>query len=212
MYSAPLDTPSTRVLPEQRHLIYKWALDLISALSFIHSEDIVFGTLQQDNCWIATEQTESIPQDSSLSVYGFVDAAFKNKPEEESIDAREQRGFVRWSPGRHGYWYMYPGEWEYSPYYYWNVRNKRNIRPTRQTDLYLYGCVLYELMVGISSSTPYAIRSEVARKIKAAEWPMLETEYMGDIVLKCWKEEFASAEEVKVEVERFIQMHQESSQ
>lgn len=205
MYSTPLDTLSTRVLPEYHHVIYKWALDLITALAFVHSEDIVFGTLGQENCWISMEKPEPIPEDSSLSVFGFIDAGFKNKPEEKSVDARALRGFIGWMPGRGGY--SYPGDWDRSPYHYWSVR-KRDYGPTKQTDLYLYGCVLYELMVGIESGTPF--QRDVAEKIKARESPALEAEYMGDIVLKCWKEEFKSADEVKAEVERYIQMHQES--
>ncbi|KAF2272704.1 uncharacterized protein EI97DRAFT_504088 [Westerdykella ornata] len=181
LYTAPLDTPSARILPAHRPMMYEWALNLISALAFIHSHDIVFGLLTQQNCWVSTEQriSEDYSRHSGrprLFLFGFVDAGFDR----------------------------YPGSWVNSPYCYHDDREEE---PTQQTDLYLYGCLLYEFMVGVAHDTP--LQWDIGDRVKARQWPSLETEYMGDIVRKCWTGEVGSAEEVKLEVEMFVRMYGE---
>jgi serine/threonine protein kinase len=78
-------------------------------------------------------------------------------------------------------------------------------KSTTQTDLFLYGCVVYELMTGawpgdsLTGKTGPEIRMMILRK----EWPPLEDEHMGEIVRKCWAGGFADAKQLKAEVVAF---------
>ncbi|KAH7079568.1 kinase-like domain-containing protein [Paraphoma chrysanthemicola] len=77
---------------------------------------------------------------------------------------------------------------------------------TTQTDLFLYGCVVYELMTGFwpgdrtGKSGP-----EIAMMVSRKEWPPLETEHMGEIVRKCWAGDFEDAKQLKAEVVAFLE-------
>jgi serine/threonine protein kinase len=180
MYSGPQDAPTTRLLPSFRPLAYQWALHIISGLAFVHSHNVVFGDPSLAECWLASDSR------FSLSLVGFANAGFNY--------------FKEWSA-------VYPGErkssMEFHPF------DDRD-GPTQQTDLFLWGCIVYELMTGYWPLTPEALsRQYTTRELEARvvrkEWPRLEPEYMGAIVRRCWNGEYASAEEVKAAVKTFLQ-------
>jgi serine/threonine protein kinase len=78
--------------------------------------------------------------------------------------------------------------------------------PTRETDLMLFGYVVYELMTAYAPAIRSGMRPWKNRNVNVPkhQWPRLETAYMGDIVRKCWSGEFASTEEVKTAVVDFL--------
>jgi serine/threonine protein kinase len=85
------------------------------------------------------------------------------------------------------------------------LEHQRN--PTMQTDLLMYGCVVYELMTGAwpGSRLTGTSGQDVAMRIPSRRWLPLETEHMGEIVHKCWAGGFENAEQVKAEVIAFLE-------
>ncbi|KAF2129718.1 hypothetical protein P153DRAFT_430841 [Dothidotthia symphoricarpi CBS 119687] len=71
----------------------------------------------------------------------------------------------------------------------------RHETPTKQTDLFLCGCVVYNLMTGDWPGSRLVGRSG----------PSSEAECMWEIVHKCWTGEYASADEVKKAVVAFVE-------
>jgi serine/threonine protein kinase len=55
---------------EFQPLVLNWALQLLSALKFIHSHNILYGTLDVQNCWLSSG--------TSLLLAGFMDAEFRD--------------------------------------------------------------------------------------------------------------------------------------
>jgi serine/threonine protein kinase len=175
MYSTPLDIASSRILASHRPLIYQWALHIISGLSFIHAHNVVFGDLDLEQCWL------SLNSHLSLSLVGFVHAGFWRSTDGAWYDGRQSN--AAWFP---------PLE---------------HTKASTQTDLFLYGCVVYQLMTGawpgdrLTDKTGPEIRMMITRK----EWPLLETEHMGEIVRRCWTGGFADAKQLKAEVVAFLE-------
>lgn len=175
MYSAPLDAASSRILASYRPLMFQWALHIISALSFIHAHNIIFGDLSLEDCWLSSDSR------LSLSLVGFVSAGFRRRT--------------------NGVWYhctRSSGEW----FHPLEHQSQQSI----QTDLFLYGCVVYELMTGFwPGDRTGKSWQEVSMMIPRREWPPLEIEHMGEIVRKCWEGGFADAEQLKMEVVVFLE-------
>ncbi|KAH7359639.1 hypothetical protein BKA66DRAFT_574110 [Pyrenochaeta sp. MPI-SDFR-AT-0127] len=170
MYSAPLDTESSRILPLYRPLIYQWALHLVSGLSFVHAHNIVWGDLNLAHCWLSADAQ------LSLSLAGFVNAAFST----------------------------YPGDWTFGEAFH-PCEHQRD--PTKHTDLFLYGCVVYELMTGNWPGNSLTGRSwrDIAMMIPRRQWPALEVVHMGQIVRKCWAGEFENIDQLKADVVAFLE-------
>jgi serine/threonine protein kinase len=118
----------------------------------------------------------------SLSLIGFVHAAF-------------------WR-STNGTWY--DGSQNHVPLFH---PLKHQSKPTTQTVLFLYGCVVYELMTGawprdrLTSKTGPETRMMIPYK----EWPPLQDEHMGEIVRKCWAGGFADAKQLKAEGVAFLE-------
>ncbi|KAF2790992.1 hypothetical protein K505DRAFT_419452 [Melanomma pulvis-pyrius CBS 109.77] len=176
MYSAPLDAPTSRILPSHRPLAYQWALHIISGLTFVHSHDVIFGDLNLIHCWLSSDSH------LSLSLVGFVNAGFNYVERWSHIIHGDRTNGNNFHPLEH------------------------QANPTKQTDLFLYGCTVYELMTGFWPATRSGIPTwrEIAAMVPRKEWPLLEAECMGEIVRKCWNGEYASAEEVKASVVAFL--------
>lgn len=177
MYSEPVDAVSSRILASYRPLIYQWALHLVSALSFVHAHDIAWGELNLAQCWLSADSH------LSLSLVGFLNAAFK-----PSI----------WGG------YQKPGDWTFG-YGFHPGEHYRD--PSKETDLFLYGCVVYELMTGAWPGERLIDKSrrDLAMMISHKQWPALEVECMGQIVRKYWAGEFENVEQLKTEVIAFLE-------
>lgn len=169
-------------------LAYKWALHLISALEFVHAQDIILGDLSTAHCWLSGTGSHAL----SLFLVGFLDASFRDK-----------------NTGT-----KYLGDATSSePFHPLNVRQpgvRRSPEPSMQTDLFLWGCVVYEIMVGHwpgYEGSEGAKRSwaNMAAMIPRQEWPGLEREYLGDLVTRCWKGEVESSRRLQEDLVEFLQ-------
>ena len=178
-------TASGRVRASRRHLVYQWALHLASALQFIHSHsfelpapkiEIVFGDLSVDSCWLTSPTL-------SLSVLGFLNSGFRTRS--GALHLGDISNGEAFQP-LHG------------------VRGPA-CRPTLQTDLFLWGCVVYELMTGHWPGNGQGLSwQEMSVLISRREWPRLEMEYLGNVVYMCWTGEITSAAELLATVRRSI--------
>jgi hypothetical protein len=121
-----------------------------------------------------------LDSDYRVSLVGFLNAGF--------LDTE------RWSV-------VVEGDWE-SGYDEWLGRRK----PSKDTDLMMFGYVVYELMTAYAPASRWEARQwkEDPGNVPRHQWPRLETEYMGDIVRKCWSGEYAGADEVKLDLTRFL--------
>ena len=76
---------------------------------------------------------------------------------------------------------------------------------TMQTDLFLWGSVVYELMTDHFPGDGQGLEwKDIEVLVSRRECPRLETMYLGDVVLKCWAEEITSAAELMVAVRRAL--------
>jgi len=174
-------TADSRVKSARLNLVYQWALHLARALEFIHSYSfekpspkvtIAFGDLGVENCWLDASGT-------SLSVLGFLHSTF--------------RGF---RPGSIG---LYAGGIGYSGNIFQPL--KIGALPTLETDVFLCGCVVYELMTGYWPGEGQELEHEDQKALVVRQqWPRLEAEYLGEVVRKCWTGEITSAAEVLIAV------------
>lgn len=79
------------------------------------------------------------------------------------------------------------------------------MRPTLQTDLFLWGCVAYELMTGFWPGNGQELsEEEMSSMVSQRNWPLVENEYLGDVVHKCWAGEITSATELLATVRRSL--------
>jgi len=74
--------------------------------------------------------------------------------------------------------------------------------PTKQTDLFWFGCTVFQLMTGAWLGDRLENRSgrEVADVVVCREWLPLESKCMGEIVHKCWRAGCNSIEEVQAAI------------
>jgi hypothetical protein len=180
MYSGPPDSASSRVLPAYRPLVYQWALHLLSALGFVHSHDVVFGDLGSRHCWLSSSPS------LSLSLVGFVNA-----------------GFRRYDGGGGLYEGDYAGGEPFHPLSL--VRGPRCV-PTAQMDLFMWGCLVYELMTGLWPGNGLGqSMGDVRQMVPRREWPPLEKKCMGEVVRRCWEGVYQSAEDIKRDVIAFLE-------
>ncbi|KAI0123658.1 hypothetical protein BJ170DRAFT_639940 [Xylariales sp. AK1849] len=174
--SAP-STPHTRVLPKYRPLIYQWALHLISGLSFVHSHSIIFGDLCTETCWLSSPSF-------SLSLVGFVNAGFRVAPSGYLCEGDSYRS---------------------EPFHPLHLQGRPRAVPTMKTDLFLWGCLVYELMTslwpgqGVGRSD-----TEIQSMVTERRWPGLERQYLGDVVRNCWEYAYENAAAVKSDLVAFL--------
>ena len=176
MYSAPFDAATSRILLSHRPLAYQWALHIIDGLAFVHAHDVIFGDLDLSQCWLSSDSH------LSLSLAGFVNASFSYAARWGHMISADRTNMNNFHPLEH----------------------HRN--PTKQTDIFLFGCVLFELMTGFWPGTRSGLGSwrEVAALISRKAWPPLEEACMGNIVHQCWNNDFVSAEQVKAALMLFL--------
>ena len=70
LYPPTLEDDHIRLDPKYQPLVLNWALQLLSALKFIHLHNILYGTLYNRSFWLSS--------DLSLLLMGFMDAAFRD--------------------------------------------------------------------------------------------------------------------------------------
>ncbi|KAF7184179.1 hypothetical protein CNMCM7691_004804 [Aspergillus felis] len=166
----------TRITPKYRPLIYQWALHLVSALSFVHSKNILFGDLQIELCWLSSSL--------SLSLLSFLDAVY--------IDSQTMRKYIN-------------GTGRDEPFHPCNIPRRHSQVATVHTDLFLWGCLVYQLM---TESWPGHEQdrqdAEMRHMVVEHQWPILEREYLGDIVRKCWECGYVDVEELKRDLDDFL--------
>ena len=179
LYSEPLQSSACRIKPDFLPLAYQWSLHLVSALSLIHSHDIAFGEIVDNACWLSSPSL-------SISLAGFVTADFKHD-------------------GLHYHGSLNSGQ-SFSPMSLSLRRGDSRIIPALQNDLFIYGRIVYQIMTsqmpGDGMSKSY---DEIEQMVRDHDWPTLERQYLGHIVHKCWNYEYRDVEELKGELESFLE-------
>lgn len=65
---------------------------------------------------------------------------------------------------------------------------------TLETDVFLWGCVVYTLMTGYWPGEGQGLEHEEKDTLPfRQEWPRLEAKYLGEVVRKCWTGKITSA-------------------
>ncbi|KAF2165839.1 hypothetical protein M409DRAFT_67159 [Zasmidium cellare ATCC 36951] len=137
---------------------------------------IVFGDLTVDSCWLTSPGL-------SLSILGFLNSGFRTRD----------------GPVHHG---DILSGYPFNPIDHL-PRTERI--PTLKTDLFMWGCVVYELMTGFWPGEGQGIEDEeIAMLVPRHEWPTLESELLGNVVRTCWTGEMRSAAELVTTVRRVI--------
>lgn len=79
--------------------------------------------------------------------------------------------------------------------------------PTKETDLFWFGCTVFHLMTGAWPGDRLENRSgrQAADLAMHGQWRPLESECMGEIVHKCWSGGYNSPEEVQTAIIKFLQ-------
>lgn len=178
--AAMYDKNSHRIRVTHRPLAYKWALHLASAMEFIHAQDIILGDLSTAHCWLSSSP------ELSLSLVGFLDASFRDRSSGLPYLGGTSRG---------------------EPFHPLNTRqpgSRRAPEPSVQTDLHLWGCVVYELMVGHWPGHEEGAGkswADMGQMIARQEWPRLEREYLGVVVRKCWTGGYESSQSLRIDLE-----------
>ncbi|KAF2993406.1 hypothetical protein E8E13_001835 [Curvularia kusanoi] len=175
MYSAPLNTTTSRIIPSYRPVVYQWALHLIDGLAFVHAHDVIIGDMHTSRIWLSS--------DSHLSVapFGFLSASYVR-----------DWGFGVFQPGS-----------RFNNLNFHPLEGQDERRPTQQTDIFLFGCMLFQFMTGFWPANDVEGWSIINRPFDSPAWPLvpiLEEVHMGRIVRQCWNGHFESAEQVKAAV------------
>lgn len=170
-------TGCARIKATRLNLVYQWAIHLAGALEFIHSHSFV-EPAPHLSIVLGALEVESCwlsASGTSLSVLGFLNAEYR----------------TRSSP-------LFDGDLDCSMDFRPIVEDKR---PTMQSDLFLYGCVVYELMTSHWPGEGQGLsEQETSLLVSRREWPRLETIYLGDVVRKCWTGEITSAADLLLAV------------
>ncbi|KAG9704219.1 hypothetical protein KCU60_g5522, partial [Aureobasidium melanogenum] len=156
-------------------LIYRWALQILSALSETHGNGIIHMDIVSLDClWLYN--------DLSIALVGFQSADFVNmKGERVQGDMHCGKEF-RWP---------------------W-VRNTRHERPTAKVDLFDWATLVYTLMTDRNPVEGRIRDVEVQEMISTGSLPVLEEEKLGHLVKKCWVGQHESAVEVMADLKVFL--------
>ncbi|KAG8160634.1 hypothetical protein KVR01_008898 [Diaporthe batatas] len=178
---------SHRIRPSFRPLAYKWALHLASALDYVHAQDIILGDLTSEHCWLSGSGSSSL----SLFLVGFLDACYR-----DNVTGIKYLGGACTGETFHPLCPLQPRE-----------RGARSREPDIQTDLFLWGCVVYEIMVGRwpGHEVPGRPWQDISMMIPRHEWPTLEREYLGQLVKGCWSGEVTSSRSLLEHLVKFLQ-------
>lgn len=164
-------TACSRVKLAHLHLIYQWTLHLARALDFIHSYSFEKPSPKVAIAFgdLSVESCWLNASGTSLSILGFLQSTFR----------------TRWT-GPYAGGIGYNGE-DFQPL-------KMGAVPTLETDVFLWGCVVYELMTGYWPGEGQGLNDEVKEAlVSRQEWPTLEARYLGEVVRECWTGGITSA-------------------
>lgn len=182
--TAIYDKGSHRIRATHLPLAYKWALHLASALEFVHTQDIVIGDLSTAHCWLSGSRA------LSLCLVGFLNASFRDRNAELQYLG---------------------GTSSNEPFHPLNARqpgSRRSPEPSVQTDLFLWGSIVYELMVGQWPRHQEGLgRSwgDMDQMTFSQQWLELERKYLGEMVIKCWTGGYESSQSLQRNLLEFLQ-------
>jgi serine/threonine protein kinase len=170
----------SRISPTYLPLLLQWSLQLLSSLTFIHAHGIIFGDLSLSTCWLS-----SVAQHLSLSLLGFVSAEIRDEYDALNV------GSV-YSGHRFRLTEVQPG------------------RFTIRSNLFDWATLVYELATGMRLAEEEAMAESdgdwrvLLKRVRDQDLPILPRELMGEIVRKCWMQEYVDAEAVRWDVESFV--------
>lgn len=157
------DYPDAKTSDTHLALYQRWALQLISALSHLHSNGIVLNALADEGLWLRP--------DYSIAVANFVNAGC----EEVKVSAGYMMSHHLTSP--------------WSPIQLYDTIEEGKIYPgVPKGDIFDWATVVYAWMSGKADPEHYE------------DWSKLEEERFGDILVRAWKGQYASAADVLKEV------------
>lgn len=174
MYSMR-ETSDVQITPTCLLLVYRWALQILSALSELHRNGIIHMDIVSPDCfWLYN--------DLSIALVGFQSAGFVNlRGERAKRDAHCGEEF------------RYP----------W-VRNTQQERPTVKVDLFDWATLVYTLMTDESPVDGRTKGVEVEEMIRIGSLPVVEEEKLGNLVKRCWQGEYESASAVMADLKAFL--------
>ena len=174
-------TACARVRTKHLSLVYQWAIHLAKALVHIHSYSFDMKPVPKISIIfgdLSIDKCWLSPLGTSLSLLGFLNAGYRTRSSCLHV-------------GDHN---VCSNGFEPFPKY-----------ATMQTDLFLCGSVVYELMTGHYPGDGQGLEwKDIEVLVSRREWPRLETMYLGDVVRKCWADEITSAAELMVAVRRAL--------
>lgn len=173
-------TACARVRRTRLNLVYQWALHLAKALEHIHSYAFDMTPVPKITIIFGDLDLEKCflsPSGTTLSLLGFVNSGYRTR-----------------SSALHLGNFLYGYGFRPLP---------RDV--TLQTDLFLWGSVVYELMTGHYPGNGQGLEyKDKSTMVSRREWPRLETMYLGDVVRKCWAGDITSAAELVVAVRKAV--------
>ncbi|KAL4908361.1 hypothetical protein BDW74DRAFT_175050 [Aspergillus multicolor] len=179
--------------PHYWPLILQWALQLLSALSFVHSKDVIFGDLHTGICWLQSPS----PNKVNISLLGFLDAIYM-----EPMHAKRYfNGEGSWGASHifHPARVLGNNRVEVGCDGVWD-----RFRATVQTDLFLWACLVFELLTGCWPGEEMD-EGEVGVIMMKRAWPGLEGGgCLERILWTCWEFGYADAEEVKSDLRGYV--------
>ncbi|KEQ60474.1 uncharacterized protein M437DRAFT_68022 [Aureobasidium melanogenum CBS 110374] len=157
-------------------LVYRCALQILSALSEIHRNGIIHMDIVSPDCFWLYE-------DLSIALVGFQSADFV------SLKGERVQGNAHC-----GEEFRYP----------W-VRTTQHERPTAKVDLFDWATLIYTLMTDRSPVDGRVVHNaEMEEIISTGSLPVLEEEKLGHLVKKCWLGEYKSASEIMADLKVFL--------
>lgn len=167
-------TACARVKLARLDLVYQWTLHLARALEFIHSYSFEKPSSKITVAFgeLMVESCWLNASGTSLSLLGFLQSVVRTRTQ---------------GP--------YDGGIGYSGKYF--QPRKIGAIPTVESDVFLWGCVVYELMTGYWPGEGQGLEDEEKEALPSRqEWPRLEAKYLGEVVKECWTGEITSAAEI----------------
>lgn len=161
-----------RIKPAFLPLLYQWTLNALSAMEFCHPHEIFVADFGPWAAWLASPE-----ENLALRLFGLHHAHFTDERDQPNI------GELRLGPNFSAA-QLEPlrTDWHWVG---------THLSFTEKTDLFDWATFVYEIATGrhpFVGGRPW--QSEVDPEFRYIDatgcWPVLEEEYLGDIVRKCW--------------------------